>query len=683
MVGGKARWMSAVLAIACLISAGGAYGQEPAKPKQTITLPAIAPAAQGGGEVKKVQPSKPADPLAQGYIHFWYTPKHWLEWTFDSASAGEYQVSLHYSTKYPVQRLFKINGEVVNASKAAEQTGIFTLAPTGRWNDWKDVTLPATAMLKQGKNVLRISCLDDCSVMLSEIRLTAAGKEPVVIAAARFTGQGGGAVQVLTPPAAGYVRDWSAKGHWLEWTVDSAAAGAYDIYLHYATDQWCPREMQVNGEVVKGLESFAMETTGDDRNWCEAKLPVTVTLKQGRNVLRMTSLAAGELGLASVRLVSPPVKAAAGETALAKAADTQPSARANYAAVPFAKASLGPALPAVPGAAELKAGQELRLGALKAIVKKFDALPYVQNEYSSRFVYELAENPQLAQIRQMYKLDEVVAAGKDEFEKQLLLMEWVYNQWDFGHAQERYDLVDPFEILQYARREHKFQCMHSSAVFQTLANSMGWVSRKMCIPQHTFNEVWSNQYRRWVMFDATSNYTPERAGLPLDTYELRQALLYENGKDVVSLRHKDGNFTQTPKDPKYGQRLLFLGYIPNTNCLVSGPDYTGMFIIKDKLCEGKKWHTRDCPKDPAHEPYFPIGQAALALVPGDAGIGVTIGTMTPNFREFQVRLDGGQWKASGPTFTWSLHKGPNKLEARSMNKFDVAGPVSTVELDAE
>jgi len=36
----------------------------------------------------------------------------------------------------------------------------------------------------------------------------------------------------------------------------------------------------------------------------------------------------------------------------------------------------------------------------------------------------------------------------------------------------------------------------------------------------------------------------------------------------------------------------FIGYIPNTDLMDRGPDYGGMFISKDKVCEGTKWHTR-------------------------------------------------------------------------------------------
>ena len=55
--------------------------------------------------------------------------------------------------------------------------------------------------------------------------------------------------------------------------------------------------------------------------------------------------------------------------------------------------------------------------------------------------------------------------------------------------------------------------------------------------------------------------------------------------------------------------------------------------------------------------------------------------MTPNFKEYQVQRDGGGWASSGDTVVWPLHAGTNRLEARTVNRFGVTGPVSTVELD--
>ena len=50
-----------------------------------------------------------------------------------------------------------------------------------------------------------------------------------------------------------------------------------------------------------------LEPTGDWSTWREARLPVRVGLKQGRNVLRLTSLGGGGLNLDEIRF-SPPAE---------------------------------------------------------------------------------------------------------------------------------------------------------------------------------------------------------------------------------------------------------------------------------------------------------------------------------------------------------------------------------------
>ena len=70
----------------------------------------------------------------------------------------------------------------------------------------------------------------------------------------------------------------------------------------------------------------------------------------------------------------------------------------------------------------------------------------------------------------------------------------------------------------------------------------------------------------------------------------------------------------------------------------------------------------------------------LVPVPDKNGkVNIAIKTLTPNFKTFMVRIDGKRWANSKDTFTWQLHDGANKLEARSVNKWEVSGPVSTVE----
>ena len=135
--------------------------------------------------------------------------------------------------------------------------------------------------------------------------------------------------------------------------------------------------------------------------------------------------------------------------------------------------------------------------------------------------------------------------------------------------------------------------------------------------------------------------------------------------------------------PGYG----FIGYIPNTDLMDSGYDYAKMFIVKDELCAGTKWHVRDLPPDPESDPYFPLGQAALSLQSPDdgkeGGLRVGLRTLTPNFERFEARTDGGPWQPRDEASLWMLRPGRNRFEARTVNRFGVTGPITLVELAVE
>jgi hypothetical protein len=115
----------------------------------------------------------------------------------------------------------------------------------------------------------------------------------------------------------------------------------------------------------------------------------------------------------------------------------------------------------------------------------------------------------------------------------------------------------------------------------------------------------------------------------------------------------------------------------------AGFDYGGMFIIKDALCDGTRWHLRDNPPQPATDPYFPLGQSALNLAAEGSAVRVTLQTMTPNFERFEIRSGEGGWKPAADNFVWKIQPGLNRLEARTVNAFGVTGPVSTAELQMD
>ena len=193
---------------------------------------------------------------------------------------------------------------------------------------------------------------------------------------------------------------------------------------------------------------------------------------------------------------------------------------------------------------------------------------------------------------------------------------------------------------------HSFFCTQYAQVMISSAASLGWVDRALALrrhqgvnqkggsTEHTTTEIWSNQFRKWIMLDPTSNMYFEKDGIPLNAWEIRQEWFYNEGKDLV------------------------------------------IVVGKDR----KRYRKGDLPANPASDPYFPIGQSTLSLTNEGGKLIVSSKTMTPNFKRFESRSDGGDWKPTGDRFEWKLKDGENHLEVRTVNAFGVIGPVSSVDI---
>lgn len=363
---------------------------------------------------------------------------------------------------------------------------------------------------------------------------------------------------------------------------------------------------------------------------------------------------------------------------------------------------------AQPDNQSLQQGATFDLAGHKATLTKLDMLPFVESDYTKRFKFDSFDNPKLKQLREHYKLDEVVAPGRDEFEKQVLLMDWAHDRFKkFGRPAT--NARGALEILHDIDDGQPFFCTQYAQMLVSAAASLGWVDRPLALrrhqgvaahggsTEHTTTEIWSNQHRKWVMLDPTSDMYLEKDGAPLNAYEIRREWFYHDGKDlvfVVGKEHKKYRKSDLPvflqRFPDFGDLTIdpdeldkygFTAYVPNTNLMDAGLDYDHMFIVQDHLCDGTQWHKRTIPANPATDPYFPIGQAALALNVEGGQINVALKTMTPNFSRYEVRIDGGGWKPSGDRLQWHPHPGSNRLEARTANQFSVFGPISTAEVE--
>jgi hypothetical protein len=355
---------------------------------------------------------------------------------------------------------------------------------------------------------------------------------------------------------------------------------------------------------------------------------------------------------------------------------------------------------------QLIEGRRFKVGTNVATITKATTLPYLDSEYSRLFKFDSADNPKLKELRDRYKLRELVAAATNEFDQQILLMDWVHNRFQkFGQPSK--PTRGALDILSGIDSGETFFCTQYAQLFASAAASLGWVDRVLALrrhsdvghqgsTEHSTTEIWSNQHCKWIMLDPTSNMYLERDGVPLNAYEIRQEWFYNSGSNLTFVIGKErkryrksdlpvflkkfpgfGDLTIDPHElDKYG----FIGYIPNTDLMDSGFDYGRMFITKDQLCDGTQWHKRKLPVNPATDPYFPINQAALTLTRHNGDLNVKVQTLTPNLKQFEMKLDDSEWRATLESFVWKLHPGTNLLQVRARNQFEVAGPFSKIEL---
>jgi hypothetical protein len=315
-------------------------------------------------------------------------------------------------------------------------------------------------------------------------------------------------------------------------------------------------------------------------------------------------------------------------------------------------------------------------------------------------------NPRLKRLRDEYGLEKVVAGETSEFRRQLKVRHWVHTRWPIDNDQN--ESGDAFAILEKAKTGAGFHCTHSMTVQHAAMVSLGYLARDLGVDRnhedlgrsthHGVNEVWSNEYAKWVLLDAKYDVHFERDGIPLSSLEIHEAVRADGGKGVAKVQGIDRREVpmETPEMPEatvrgYWWTSWYLRPAPFTEPHWSGS--SRLLILENDAFRNTTWYrgaddnrlvrhwayaaNAFIPARDRHEIEWTPGVPDLRIRQGGpAELEIQLRSATPNFKTYLGRRNGGVWEPiRGNQVRWTLNQGENRFETRTQNLAGVEGPV--------
>jgi hypothetical protein len=342
-------------------------------------------------------------------------------------------------------------------------------------------------------------------------------------------------------------------------------------------------------------------------------------------------------------------------------------------------------------------------------------------------IYENPMHPLSVRFREKYHLDNVIAGAKTEFEKFLMLKEWVKRRmrqhgWSFNCLRNK--PINALEILECVENGVLFHCLYHAKVFIQCCESLGYPARLVGARMinhefsgertgnvgHEIAEVWSNEHRKWIMMDCDTNSYYEKNGVPLSISEI----CLENHKD--SGRHVEMVFgeyrPQMSVDTGGGEKVLGLDKTPEEVKTMGKVfmqnrvlDYYTIVIANSRhdVFSNRYAKPQVLSFAPRHinpmlvynnDPYFEsdfwtneesvfnwsvnevairlkIMNNALPYVPLIASFENSM----PNFDHYEWMTDEDEnWKRCADVVLWDIRKGKNNMKVRAVNTMGIAGP---------
>jgi hypothetical protein len=344
-------------------------------------------------------------------------------------------------------------------------------------------------------------------------------------------------------------------------------------------------------------------------------------------------------------------------------------------------------------------------------------------QLSYPYTYEYFDHPELKKFRTKFKLDQIVEGSKSEFEKMLRLLRWAYEvpvqQFPTSWNPNEYILANDLEFVPNPKKRRRdAHCMISNNVLITALLSMGFQARHTHISTestggHEIMEAWSNDFNKWFHMDATRDfyYYDPQTGIPLSIFEVHDLVAevtpaptksqgpyllkdWKKGLEEISIGIYQGKgpVPLTKEDAQWILRINYFWLMPRNN-LFSEPTplpppkivqsswgWNGFLSFYDEKFPPRYEYANQTSR--SEDFYQPLNQCKVYLfeTKDSDTLQVLTETFTPGFSTFLVNINESGWREEKPLWLWRLNPGLNRLEVRSRNGHNVAGPISKIEI---
>ncbi len=310
------------------------------------------------------------------------------------------------------------------------------------------------------------------------------------------------------------------------------------------------------------------------------------------------------------------------------------------------------------------------------------------------FVYESPDAPHLRELRECYRLRELIDDAENEYDAMLRLGAWVGTRWDHGTdaVPGGSAILNPVAVIQAGERGAKFWCEIAAKTLVLAATSLGWVARLTTTSrdgytwEHAVAELWSNQFCKWFVIDPDFNVVYESDGVPLSAFELchrSEALTLANQLSVRLIAGTKRSLPLADILPFYAYTHIEMRTDWHTRRLRRGSPAGGdlqtwwtartgfrpllTVKVRNDRSDLFDWQVNTVMVSAYH--LEKLGEQETVLRLGFIGY-------SPYFERFQACLDDDLWQESASgMFSFNLTPGEHTLKARVVTLSGEPGPI--------